>query len=236
MPSEARMLRAAPAAVPEPRTVELCVARPEVMQPAPTRRPAQLAGNVLVAAFFALLCASHVDWARVTGAWLRMAPLLLQEGLLVVLFLTRRAAVESSARARDWTVAVAGVVLPLLLRPTPAPGRFADAGDALQTAGVVLAILALAWLGRRIGVVPANRGVATAGPYRLVRHPAYAAYLVAYVGYVVSHPTAANAALVAAWIAVTRLRASAEERVLARDPEYARYLARTRWRFVPGLY
>jgi protein-S-isoprenylcysteine O-methyltransferase Ste14 len=235
MPSEARALLDEAIAVAEARSVELCVARAASVQPSATGRTARVAGNALLAAFFALLCASHVDHARATGAWLRMAPLLLQEGLLVALFLTRRAAVETSPRRRDWLLGVAGVVLPLLLRPAPVPGRLAATGDALQTAGIVLALLALASLGRRVGVVAANRGVATAGPYRVVRHPAYAAYLVAYVGYVVSHPTPANAALVAAWIAVAWTRALAEERLLGRDTDYARYLARTPWRFVPHV-
>lgn len=204
---------------------------------ATTGAAGRLALNAALAAFFALLCAAHLDHARATGAWARMAPLLVQEALLVGLFLLRRRAAETSRRAGDWLLGVAGVGLPLLLRPVAAlPGPLAAAGDALQTAGVALALIALVWLGRSVGVVAANRGVVTGGPYRLVRHPAYGAYFVAYAGYLASHPTVANATVVLGWITVTRARAAAEEGLLGRDPAYARYLARTPARFVPGVW
>lgn len=177
----------------------------------------------------------HVAHAQATGEWGRVLPVLVHEAMLVGLFVVRRAARATSAAPSDWTVAIAGVLLPLGLRPAALPGRLATAGDVLQVAAVVAAVVVLARLGRRLGIVAAHRGVATGGPYRLVRHPAYVAYLAGYVGYLLSHPTPANAAIIVAWAGVTHARALAEERLLARDPCYARYCERVPWRYVPGI-
>lgn len=95
--------------------------------------------------------------------------------------------------------------------------------------------MAVAGLGRSFGIVAANRGVRTRGPYRVVRHPLYAAYLVTYVGYLLSYPRLLNVAVVAVTTAVMVARALAEEHLLAADPEYRAYRERTRWRFLPGV-
>jgi len=106
----------------------------------------------------------------------------------------------------------------------------------VQILGVTLSMFAIVFLGRSIGVVAANRGVKTAGPYRLVRHPMYVAHLVGYLGYICSHPTPRNIAIVAVVILALGARAAAEERFLARNRRYRAYLRATPWRFVPGLY
>ena len=191
--------------------------------------------NVLMAAFYALFAAAHWELLRRTGEWATTLPILLQETLLVALFLLRRRSRASSARPADWLLGFAGTFLPLLMRAGDALGPLAWLGRPLQVAGLFLALVAVAGLGRSFGIVPANRGVQTGGPYRLVRHPLYAAYVVTYLGYLLSYPRLLNVLLVAVTVAVMWARANAEERLLADDPEYAAYRARTRWRFVPGI-
>jgi protein-S-isoprenylcysteine O-methyltransferase Ste14/uncharacterized membrane protein (UPF0127 family) len=194
-----------------------------------------LALNVLLAAFYALFAAAHLRLLRETGAWATVLPILLHEALLVVLFLVRRPSRARSERPRDWLLGVAGTFLPLLMRGRGAPGPLAWLGQPLQVAGLVLGVAAVASLGRSIGIVAANRGVRTAGLYRFVRHPIYGAYVLAYVGYLLSYPRPGNALLVAVTLAVTVARALAEERLLGTDPAYRAYCGRTRWRFVPGV-
>ncbi|HZP40001.1 MAG TPA: methyltransferase [Candidatus Binatia bacterium] len=191
--------------------------------------------NVGVAALFALLCAAHWAAGRETGAWERVVPIMVQEALVVGLVFARRPSRDTSPRVADWALGVAGTVLPLLLRPAPQPGPLARLGDPIQIAGVLLAVVAIGSLGRSFGVVPANRGVKTLGPYGVVRHPAYAAYVLSGVGYVLSQPTPANAAIVVATLLVMDLRATAEERLLSRDAAYDAYRRRVRWRFVVGV-
>jgi protein-S-isoprenylcysteine O-methyltransferase Ste14 len=194
-----------------------------------------LAVNVLMAAFYALFAAAHWELLRQGGRWGTILPIFLQETLLVALFLSRRRSRATSARPGDWLLGVAGTFLPLLMRAHEPLGALAWIGRPVQIAGLVLALVAVAGLGRSFGIVPAHRGLRTAGPYRVVRHPLYAAYALTYVGFLLSYPRALNVLLVGVTLAVMYLRAVAEERLLADDPAYRAYRERTRWRFVPGV-
>src|SRR5262245_55437173 len=77
-----------------------------------------LPGNLTVAALYVVLAVSHHDVARRTGQWATTTPLVLQEAVLVGLFLVRRPTLAISRRALDWGVAIAGSLLPLAMRPT----------------------------------------------------------------------------------------------------------------------
>jgi protein-S-isoprenylcysteine O-methyltransferase Ste14 len=218
MPTTAVAARLFSAIAPEPRAL------------------AALPCNLAVAALYVVLAVSHVDVARRTGQWATTAPLVLQEAILVVLFLVRRPSLAISRRALDWLVAIAGSLLPLAMRPTDPPGALAGPGSVLQILGILAAIAAALSLGTSIGIVAGNRGIRTTGLYRWVRHPMYGAYLVCYLGYVIAFPSAANLGLAAATTAALALRVGTEERFLAADPVYRAYRARTRFRLVPGLY
>jgi protein-S-isoprenylcysteine O-methyltransferase Ste14 len=126
--------------------------------------------------------------------------------------------------------------LPLLLRPTPEPGALVWLGRPAQILGLVLGSAAALALGRSIGVVAANRGVKAGGLYRVVRHPLYAAQMLGNAGYAVSYPTRANVLIVLASLVTLTVRVVVEERLLAADPAYREYAARTRWRLIPLLY
>jgi protein-S-isoprenylcysteine O-methyltransferase Ste14/uncharacterized membrane protein (UPF0127 family) len=200
------------------------------------RAVAAIVGNVSLALLYLAFALAHVGFARRTGQWLTTMPLVLQETMLVVLFLTRRASAATSAHGFDWAIGVLGVVIPLFMRASESPGRAVQLGELMQVAGLGLAVLALASLGRSLGVVPANRGVKTTGMYGLIRHPTYAAYMLSYAGYVASNPSLRNGLLAAATTAAFFARAHLEERFLRRDESYRSYLHRVRWRFVPHLY
>jgi protein-S-isoprenylcysteine O-methyltransferase Ste14 len=196
-----------------------------------------LACNLLLAGLYLFFASAHVAFARRTGQWLTVVPLMaLESGVMAVLFLTRRRSMTTSSRPFDWAVGITGVVLPLLMRPTDGPGSFASAAAALQIIGVTLAIVSLLFLGRSIGVVAANRGIKTAGPYAVVRHPTYAAYALVYVGYVLKYTSLWNVLIAGVTIAALGVRALVEERLLVGDPRYRAYLQHTRWRFLPYLY
>jgi protein-S-isoprenylcysteine O-methyltransferase Ste14/uncharacterized membrane protein (UPF0127 family) len=204
----------------------------------PSAAPGRLGGlllNLLLAVFYAFFAAAHRELLRRTGAWATILPILLQETLLVALFLVRRPSRATSSRPADWLLGVAGTFLPLLMRGSEPLGALAWLGRPLQIAGLVLALPAVAGLGRSFGIVAAHRGLKTSGPYRVVRHPLYTAYALSYLGYLLSYPRASNVVLVAVTTAVLWARATAEERLLAADPAYRDYQGRTRWRFVPGI-
>jgi protein-S-isoprenylcysteine O-methyltransferase Ste14 len=155
---------------------------------------------------------------------------------LVAFILIRRRSLTTSGRPADWILGVGGTLLPLLMRPGDISDPLSWHGQPLQLIGVSSAALALACLGRSFGLVAANRGIKTSGLYRMVRHPAYAGYLVGYAGYVLCYPTTSNALIAVATLLALNARAIVEERFLRHDPSYCDYLRGTRWRFVPYLY
>ena len=92
-----------------------------------------------------------------------------------------------------------------------------------------------------------NRGIVHRGPYAYVRHPAYAAKNLAwwigalpnlYLMLAAGNVRAAAYALLAlaGWTTIYALRAITEERhLLLGDNGYAEYMARVKWRFIPGV-
>ena len=195
-----------------------------------------VAGNVALAMFFALFAAVHFSHAQDTGQWATTAPIVVQKALLVGLFLSRRRSISTSKRPFDWAVGVVGTFLPLPLRATAEVGRFYWFGAPFQVAGFLVAILGTVGLGRSIGVVAGNRGLKVKGPYRVVRHPMYAGYLLSYLGYIAAYPSGRNVLVFVLTLAALNARAIVEERFLAREPDYDHYQQRVRWRFVPYLY
>jgi protein-S-isoprenylcysteine O-methyltransferase Ste14 len=107
---------------------------------------------------------------------------------------------------------------------------------ALEAAGLLLALLATATLGRHLGSLPAVRGITTRGVYAVVRHPMYAAYLLLLGAYVAGEPSPHNATLALAAGTLLVLRLRAEEAVLDAHADYQAYRKRVPWRLVPGCY
>jgi protein-S-isoprenylcysteine O-methyltransferase Ste14 len=99
-----------------------------------------------------------------------------------------------------------------------------------------VALVSLGTLGRSFGLVAANRGVKTGGPYGFVRHPAYTGYLIAYVGYCAENPSLRNISLLVASTAFQLVRIREEEHVLSTDEGYRDYSSRVRFRLVPYVY
>jgi protein-S-isoprenylcysteine O-methyltransferase Ste14 len=192
-----------------------------------------LSRATLVGLFVLFAWANFAHW-RSTGKPSGLGTTFL-EGWAAVLFLVRRTPDQLSLRPLAWVAAPVGSFAMLLARPHGG-GLPHLPCELLQLAGVLLALVSLATLGRSFGLVAANRGVKTRGPYRLVRHPAYTGYLVSYVGYVLENPAPANLVLLVLSTAFQLLRISEEERLLVRDSTYERYRSSVRYRLVPLVY
>jgi protein-S-isoprenylcysteine O-methyltransferase Ste14 len=162
-------------------------------------------------------------------------PLAVEQALLVGMFLTRRRSVATSTRPLDWLFAC-GAWLPLLLRSADPGGIQGFAGTAIQTIGLVMTCACFVALGRSFGLVAANRGLKTMGPYRLVRHPIYLSHLITQVGFCIANPTAINVGIVVVTSACQVMRIRAEERVLTETGDYATYRNQVRWRLLPGIF
>jgi protein-S-isoprenylcysteine O-methyltransferase Ste14 len=166
------------------------------------------------------------------------APLaLLSEAAVFVFVLIRRPTERIALRLGDWLLAITATLAPLLLMPGGPP---VEALIPVAIALVLLGNCMQAWaklvLRRSFGIAPANRGVKISGPYRFVRHPMYAGYLMVHVGLFTLFPSLLNLAVytIAWWAQVLRLLA--EERLLAADPDYRDYMQQTRWRLLPGVF
>ena len=122
------------------------------------------------------------------------------------------------------------------LRWVPGDASWPPGGLYIVGAAACLSFVSLLSLGRLFGVRPALRGLATRGPYRLIRHPMYLAYMVSDFGYNLQEWNWGTALMVlAGWIALV-YRIYAEEGILAHDPGWAAYTARVRSRLIPGLW
>ena len=122
------------------------------------------------------------------------------------------------------------------LRWVPGEPVWPTGGLVLVTLAAFLSIASLFSIGRRFGVFPALRGLMTKGPYRLVRHPMYLAYVIADIGYNLQECNFGTALMVMAGWASLVYRIYAEERVLSQDAEWSAYIALVRHRLIPGLW
>jgi len=115
---------------------------------------------------------------------------------------------------------------------------------------VMLTLIGIySWASVALGFKASNlthRGIIATGPYRYVRHPAYAAknlcWCISAIPIVLHHGLKEPRIFLAAgfgltcWCGIYFLRAITEERHLRKDPEYVEYCQRVKWRFVPGVW
>jgi protein-S-isoprenylcysteine O-methyltransferase len=189
-----------------------------------------------------------------------MPPLLLAYALLAAFFglerLLRRDAaarsLEADAADRGTTRLIglayglamnAGLLAPLLARLRI--GRLP--GPSLQRLGLVTMLLGLglrAWAARSLGRyytrtlrTTADQPLVRAGPYRVVRHPGYAADMLLWLGFSLAAGNAILLGLIGAMMGVAYARRMAvEEALLAQQlGEPYRTYQRQTWRLVPGV-
>ena len=163
--------------------------------------------------------------------------LLITETMMVFMVLFRRGAKSLSLRPGDWALAFSATCLSLLARPFPGQAHAWDRVAILLTIiGLTTQLISKLTLGRRFGVVAANRGLCTSGPYRLVRHPIYMGYVLLHTGFFLLNPTLWNLCIFATLYTIKIPRILAEERLLGQDPEYQQYMKKVRSRLIPGVF
>jgi protein-S-isoprenylcysteine O-methyltransferase Ste14 len=203
----------------------------------PTRaRVIRLAANALGAAgaaYFAYVTLdAYLHTHRPIGFLLSA-----EQMVVVIAYLVRRPARLVTERMGDWLLAFGGTFAPVLLRPDGIhPSWGLTWGLVPQFCGVALCLVSFLALGRSFGFAAADRGLVARGPYRIVRHPVYAAYVVLLVAYLLQSLSLRNVAVALLATACNVGRIRAEERVLATNPAHAAYRSGVPWRLLPGVW
>ena len=163
-----------------------------------------------------------------------------QHLLVLGIALTRRApAVQDRSPGSNAAVVVAytyAYAQVVYLRFFPGHPGWPVGALVLVTLTAFFSLASLLTIGRWFGVRPALRGLATTGPYRLVRHPIYLSHILSDIGYNLQEWNVGTVLLVLAGWASLLYRIHAEERVLSRHEGWQRYAALVRYRLFPGLW
>jgi protein-S-isoprenylcysteine O-methyltransferase Ste14 len=196
----------------------------------------ELLARATVSVLFTLLTINilrdFLHTGRVTGLLL-----LVSEALVIVLTVIRRPAHVVDRSIQAGMVTAISVIGPPLLLPSDAGGLAPDVVTAVASAfGLAVVVVGKLTLGRSFGLVPANRGVVSGGPYALVRHPIYSGYLLTHLAFLIAHPRWWNVVVIATADTALIVRALIEERVLNRDASYRAYCQRVGWHLVPGVF
>lgn len=195
--------------------------------------------KIVLCILFSFFAFRMVQSYLVTGSLVNLI-YIPNEAALILFVLFRRSAKAISVKPLDWFVGFAGTCLPLLLIPNDDVASEGFIGLVLvlvlMLSGMAFQLVAKFTLRRSFGVIAANRGVKRGGPYRLVRHPMYAGYIVSQAGFLLANPSLYNGVILGlAWM-LQIARIHAEERVLAEDPAYQEMMAQTKYRLCPGIY
>ena len=143
-----------------------------------------------------------------------------------------------SATVNLQTIAASGamLILPCFMRPLDrSTGALATAGLIFELCGIVVTQVARVYMGRSFGILPANRGIVSKGPFRWVRHPIYFGWFLLSMGYAMSFTNPRNTILIIATLPFMVWRIDQEEAHLSADPEYRGYMDHVRYRLLPGV-
>jgi protein-S-isoprenylcysteine O-methyltransferase Ste14 len=123
-------------------------------------------------------------------------------------------------------------LVPMLARPL-----LQGLGVALGVVGAIWQTWADAWLGRHFASDASGQQLMSGGPFRFVRHPRYAAFLVRKLAWPLLFASPIGWALFPAWLVLISKRIRREEAHLGElfGAKYAAY-ARQTARLLPGVY
>jgi protein-S-isoprenylcysteine O-methyltransferase Ste14 len=184
---------------------------------------------------------AHFAWQMLSAYEERpnigMLLVVISEVITIVMIVVRRFTITLSQQPLDWLLAVAGCCTPLIAIPAVERSpELAQIGAGIMLIGLCIQISAKVILFRSFGIVAANRGIQIRGPYRFVRHPIYAGYVVAHFGYLVGWPSTHNICLYTLALIIQMARLLREEELLMNDPAYREYAGRVRYRLLPGVF
>jgi protein-S-isoprenylcysteine O-methyltransferase Ste14 len=123
----------------------------------------------------------------------------------------------------SWSIADSGTSFPMIFIVMGLPG-------------FLFALLSMFYLRRSFAVLPAIRGIATKGPYKIVRHPVYLGETVLLIGCIGLSPNLVSIGICIVSILLVIPRVGIEEKKLAADANWRRYSESTRYRLIPFVF
>lgn len=176
-------------------------------------------------------------WWADTSRWTALL-LLISEAYTLLLVMTARRAQQRDLTPLAMVVTVYATLYGALLLPEGTVHLAPEwLGAGLQLVSIAWQFTAKVFLGRSFGLLPAQRGLVMAGPYRLVRHPIYFGYLIGHIGFLLANFSLRNAAVLLVLYVAQVVRIRREEAMLAAtNPAYRDYQQRVRWRLLPFVF
>lgn len=164
--------------------------------------------------------------------------LLVSEGYTLMLVLLARRASQRDLSATAMVATIYATCCAVLLTPQDTMHLVPEwVGVALQLASMGWQFTAKVVLGRSFGLLPAQRGIVTVGPYRIVRHPIYCGYLIGHIGFLATNFSWRNAFVLVLLYVAQVVRILREETMLASsDANYRNYQQQVRWRVLPFVF
>jgi protein-S-isoprenylcysteine O-methyltransferase Ste14 len=182
--------------------------------------------------YFGIILMAVLGGARLnqvlTGEWWALP--LFAHAMLSACMLVLHRKTSRHAPLLQRLIAWASALLPFAVQvnnSVPAVNRF------LSLFGVVIAIWAIAALGKSFDVSPADRGLVKHGPYKWLRHPMYASELFSVIVIVVVDLSLRNILVTVVLLATLYLRIHWEEKIIR---GYADYGKQVRSRVIPGVW
>jgi protein-S-isoprenylcysteine O-methyltransferase Ste14 len=127
-----------------------------------------------------------------------------------------------------------GMLAAMLPMAAPYPASMPLPITIIGILGYGLILWSLLALGNRFGIAPADRGLISSSPYRLVRHPMYLGELVLRAALVATSPQPLIACgMLVALATIQVLRARREERIIS---GYTAYASQVHYRLIPGVW
>jgi len=197
----------------------------------------------IASVYIALNIAGFFAWNQIANSdsisWNATEALFMISNLIMIgLFFSRREYKSIDKSVFRQSIAAIAFFSGLAFSGQPETGSDAmkDISFGILIAAHLLGIISLFNLGKSFGVLIANRKIKTGGIYSIVRHPMYVTDLLFRIGYVVSHFNLFAATLLLLSGACYVYRALLEERFLAADQDYADYMKKVKYRFIPYIY
>ena len=193
-------------------------------------------GDCVLAGFFLLAMLPAGRELKFSLAGVANIVWLVGAAIMAVMSFARFAPRSATVNLRTMAASGAMLILPCFMRPIDrSTGALATVGLVFELCGVMLTQVARVYMGRSFGILPANRGIVSKGPFRWVRHPIYFGWLVLSIGYAISYTNPRNVILIVATLPFMVWRIDQEEVHLGADPDYRGYMDRVRYRLLPGL-